>query len=526
MALRPPIVSTILDSRSRVSPDMIAKLCLQTVNCIPIRSAGLLEPRIVGKSSTDSAQILNDLPRQGTRDQLQQLFKVKVFFVHRTVRDFLQDTEEGREILQHDEITLEAQTIRFLKALVAGAVALHCPQTAEVYVPAVEDFLGILHNLHWFMSGTMEKYRQWEEVVILLQNLFHHHALSEYSKFDFLGLTASYGFHCFVSKSVMELEDKALVPPGYENYLLCCATERDTNYFDTPLTDNRDIVMARRHAMLRTKNLVEWLLERGADPNRKFLRYGQFLWECTPFMNFLGGVIIQLRNVELKQLREVEYDWFLNVVKTFIEAGANLDSVGYVFHGKFFESYAFPYEGQAEFIPVFLSEMNAAHVIQEILETFHNTDAELAPTLDHDKFVAAKKPKRITLAARGAMDFKDHLSEAETVLDLKFSKLVAVTDEDSMLLTNLVKTNDWRDHKSGLNPFEQREFEDILQRGRPVDLIDYMEQVGVFLPSTEGKEDYPPRLPGEPQTKRYTELELLCGHFPEGQYPPHTWFQD
>ena len=526
MAFHSSLVSAILDSRSKVSPERLAKLCIQTVSRIHIRAAGLLEISIPGEPSSDTDQMLSDLRRQGTRDQFDKLLRMEISFVHRTARDFLLETAEGREILKHDEISLEVQTIRLLRALAAGAVALRSPLTAGMFEPDIEKFLRILVKLEDSMSDNIEKYQKWKEMMVLLQDLFHHNALLGYSRLDFLGLAASHGFESIVSRSVMDLEEKALLPQGYENYLLRCAAEWYAEGGYRHLTDNEDIVMARWHAMFKAKSLVGWLLERGADPNAKFHHFDQLLSECTPFMTFLGNAIDQLKHWVLrdKHFLDIMYEWFVSVTKSFIDADANLDSVGYAFSGEKFGSYALPAADMTHLIPVLLSEMNAAHMIQDTLEIFHNFDAKFAASLDLAKFVAAKKSKRVTLAAWGVVGPLNRDKRPYNVLDLKFQNVVAVTEEDSLVLTDLLNTI-WKVYESGRSPFEQSEFEGILQRGRPVEFRDYMEQVGVFLPDIP-EHEYPPSFPGEPQTKRYTVYEAGDKLHSEGQYPPHTWFRD
>ncbi|KAI9658091.1 MAG: hypothetical protein M1821_002751 [Bathelium mastoideum] len=520
LGVNPSIVSTILDSRSRIAPDQIVKMCHQTVNRIHLRSAGLLETRI---------SILDDTCKQGTRDQLEKLLKTEISFIHRTARDFLLETESGKEIMKHDEIGFEAQTIRLLKALAAGAVTLHCPLTAGLYVPPVEGFLESLHNLQWPMSG-IEEYQHWEDFVVLLQELFQHNALCTNSQFDFLGLAASYGFAIFVAKSLVKMKEKAMVPPEYMNYLLRCASSWEPNHAVRSNYDRRSIAMIRWHAMLRAKILVKWLLEVGADPNAHFRLEGEFLWECTTFTTFIGRISDELMYAtEDTQRRKVAYDWFVSNAKIFIEAGANLNSVGYIFYGEVFDHEVLLDEHLdehlAELTPVFLSEANAAYLIQHILETFHNIDPELDDALDNSKFSEAKSSNRITLAGWAMLDFEDELKEQYKVPYLKFNNLVAVTEEDSVLLTDLFRRN-WRKHESGRNPFEPSDLKGILQRGRQVDFIEYMEQSGVFLLRTTEKEDYPPRLPGETLTKRYTTREIRSKRYPRDEFPSHTWFQD
>ena len=527
LGLNSSVVDTILQSRSRVSPFKIAELCHQTASRVGLRSAGLLELRLSSRDAVDIDQRLIELRPDADKlgKQLEELLKIDVAFVHRTARDFLLDTEKGKDLLKYDEISVEDQTIRLMKALLAGAVALSTLPTAGLYMPDLEDFLDILHNLQCFMFNKDKEFKQWEETLHLLRDLHEHNVLFSQQQLNFIYIAASYGFDLFVLQTVLAMEEKAAVPKLFESHLLDCASTWLREHSREPFPWGSEYLPVGRHyAMRRAKRLVDWLVDGGADPNARFYRFGQFLWEPTPLMTFLGNVVNQMRfQSEDKKMLEIEYSWYVGVVTRFLEAGANLDKPGYIFRGDAFEHDMIPPEGLAALSPVFLIEINGAYLIQRILDDFHRKDASLSEHLANSRLEAASKTRHIALAGWCVLESPELPRVNAIVLDLKFTNLVEVAKDDSLDLTKLFEPG-WSTWTSDRNPFEKGRFEEILRRGRSLNFKEHMEAVGIFVPESE-KADHEPVVPGELSTSRYTSWDIFFELY-DGDFPSHNWFKD
>jgi hypothetical protein len=166
---------------------------------------------------------------------------------------------------------------------------------------------------------------------------------------------------------------------------------------------------------------------------------------------------------------------------------------------------------------VFLSEINAAYLIQELLEHCDFKDSEIDSSFIHLRVIEATKRNRVILAGWVRWDT---VGAPEPV----FEGLVVVTEMDSIYLTSLFK-GDWRNDPGSKNPFENHEFQGILQRGREVSFDKFMEEAGIFLPgSTE--ESYPPRLPGTSLTDHYSAKDVHDMLEAGLELPQHTWFRD
>lgn len=517
LGANPTTLSTILDSRLYVPPEVIVKLCLQTANRIEVRSAGLLELSVDDMSeddmseydmseddmsvddmsiddmstdengssdnSVDIAHVMSELPKKTTRDQLDVLLGLRVSFIHRTVHDFLLETEQGRELLRHDEINTNTRTIRYLRGLAAGGVALNSSLTAGVYAPELKYLLDVLRGVQDFVWNSREENRQRKEFVSssseenlqrkefadILLDLFDNNALTtEYEGFDLLGRMASYGFDDVVIPALVKLKENGTLSTDYCNYLLCCASDGNTGCREDQMFASGDITVAGLPSMLGAKMIIEWLVRRGANPNGNFPWHKSSLCEQTQFMILLCYGINELskRNYMEEQTLHQHYDWFVGIVRSFIDAGANLDSVCYSFHKEESASCSISYRNDEDepLVPVFLSGKNAASMIGEALDIFHNTDSQLSNILDNEKLTAAKEFSRVELAAVLQLRaFEDGI-----IHDID-KKTVVISEEDSLTLADLFKV-DWRDRPSGRNPFEESYFEGILQRGRQVDL--------------------------------------------------------
>ncbi len=320
-----PTVTAILDSRSKITDGELVRLCLRTCGQLQVRCADLLELQSYDGDTVDLDDIKSDTAKGAIMNgALERLLEINIAFVHRSARDFLLDTREGQSILNLEEITLEAQTMRYLRAAAATSFILRGPSFKR-HVPGVEEFLGVLYVLLPSMSRAEETYKNWELLLLHLQDLFGHNVLLALTCTDFLGLAASYGFHVFVEASLKKLEKSSGITATYVNYILYEASSWVRNVdFDLGSDDQAFRSSVLENSIYRHGALVDWLLAYGADPNAPVGRSTAHIKEPTAFMRFLRTARDVLDSKPV-------YQCFLSTMKRFLDSGANLASLAYSF---------------------------------------------------------------------------------------------------------------------------------------------------------------------------------------------------
>jgi len=517
-------VTAILDSRSEVTDSELVKLCLKTCRQVQVRCAGLLELRTRGRDTFDLDDIKSDIAAKGgiINDALKRLLKIEINFVHRTARDFLLDTKEGQSILKCEEITLEDQALRYLRAVAAASVILRNVPEIGTYGPAIEAFMEGLNGALPSMSRTEESYKDWELLLLKFQDLFDHDVLLAYDCTDFLGLAASYGFHVFVEASLKKLDPSSGITATYVNYMLYNASSLGVldlgSIFYSHDQDFQSSVI--QHAIYRKIALVDWLLAYGADPNAGVGGSTLNLWEQTAFMRFLNvaqGEIIE-DDHENNPDRKPVFQWILSTMKQFLESGANLGSLAYSRWNNGEEhrinSFGDIYNDKV----MMLLEMNAAYLIQEILTDIKRVEPTLDISWHQESILSTPKIRRPAILSRCTIP-EGKQGQEVTLEFFSFRTVVTLHEEDSKALAMILEKS-YTEKEEEIN----KQLEAMWRRGEELNFQQYMEQRGVLPPSSQ-KGSYPPTPTGEPSVKRPTRHEVVWGKG-DTSYPPLPWFRE
>jgi hypothetical protein len=523
LAFNQSTVNAILESRSKVSEGELARLCLRTCNQLQVRCAGLLELRTKRGDTFDLDDIKSDIAAEGEviNDALERLSRIEINFVHRTARDFLLDTKEGQSILNCEEITLEDQALRYLRAVTAASVILRNVPAIR-YVPGIETFMGRLNGLLPSMSRTVESYTDWERLLLNFQDLFDHNVLLPYECTDFLGLAASYGFHVFVEASLKKLDPSSGITATYVNYILYNVSSLGyLNLGSVFYSHDQDFQSSIiRHAIYRKSALVDWLLAYGADPNARLGGSTLGLWERTTFMRFLNVALSEIDAHENNPDCKLVCQWILSTMKQFLESGANLGSLAYSlwYNGAEYriDELSVRYDDRV----MLLLEMNAAYVIQEILAYMKRLEPSLDVSWHQQSILSA--PKIIRPAILGPCTILEGERVQEASLEALNSRTVVTLPEgDSMPLAMILEKSYTEREEEEIN----KQLEAMWRRGEELNFCQYMEQRGVLRPRSR-KGSYPPTPTGEPSVERLTLREVGALEDPNADYPPLPWFRE
>jgi hypothetical protein len=527
LALNQSTVTAILDSRSKVSADELVRLCLKTCGQLQVRCAGLLELRIWRGDTFDLDDIKSDIAAKevSINGALERLSDIKIKFVHRSARDFLLDTREGQSILGCEEITLEDQALRHLRAVAAASVILRNVPGIASYDPSIEAFLEILYKLLPSMSRTEELYKDWERLLRTCQDLFDYNVLQACSCTDFIGLAASYGFHVFVEASLKKLDQSSGTTTTYMNYILDKVSSWSF-LFDNPgifWADQDFQSSIVQHAIYRYSALVDLLLAYGADPNARLGYSKRNLCEQTPFMQFLAVVQDQIQNNrENERACKPVYQWILSTIRRFLDSGANLGGFAHSFWYAGVEYWKLEIDFYGKKMGLLL-EMNAAYLIQEILTYIKRVEPSLDVSWHQESILLTPKIRRPAILGRltsPKVRPMQEILEATT-----FRTVVMLPEEDSKALATILENSYGPREMKEINEINE-ELEAMGQRGEELYFQEYMEQRGV-LPPRRYKGSYPPTPTGEPPVWRvswyetpkfFRDINVI--------YPPLPWFRE
>ena len=517
-------VTAILDSRSKVSAGELARLCLRTCNQLQVRCAGLLELRTWTEDTLDLDDIKSDIAAKGetSNGALERLLDIEIDFVHRTARDFLLDTGEGQSILKCEEITLEDQALRDLRAAAAASVIMRNVPRIGRYVPSIKCFMEGLNVLLPSMSRTEESYKNWERLLLNFQDLFDHNILLTCSCYDFLGLAASYGFHVFVEASLKKLDPSSGITATYVNYILCNASGLKCWHRGDFYSEDRDFRSSViRHAIYRNSALVDWLLAYGADPNVRLGSSTRRLWEETAFMRFLYDVRIKnIGHLGNNRDRKPLCQWILSTMKRFLESGANLGSLAYSLWCDGFEDRIDELSVLCDDCGVkLLLEMNSAYLIHETVAHIKRFEPHLDVSWHEESILSTPKIKRPVMLCRCIVS-RGRTHRIATVKELRFRTIVTLHEEQSKALATILEMLT----DTNIKELHQQ-LEAMWQRGEELDFYQYMEQRGMLPPSSQ-KGSYPPTPTGEPSVKRVTAWDIRKSGPINASYSPLPWFRE
>lgn len=220
VATEKPFLERYLNQNSCPSNREVESLCIRTMEVVSIRSAGLLE--VSGKEK------LKSHPRE-----LRYLDEVKVRFVHRTARDFLLDTENGRSLWQTPGVSPADIYARILKACILRAQLLRNHQ----------DFSWrIRSRLEPFLTSTAQTQdadsRQEEELLESIKTAFLKQTLIlkprapeiKSTEVEFFRLAGTMGFSSYVIKclGIMKQADAHRAQAMAAQILLACSVNLNT----------------------------------------------------------------------------------------------------------------------------------------------------------------------------------------------------------------------------------------------------------------------------------------------------------
>jgi len=533
LAFNQSTVTAILDSRSKVSAGELARLCLRTCNQLQVRCAGLLELRTWRGDTLDLDDIKSDSAAKGetSNGALERLLVIEIDFVHRTARDFLLDTKEGQSILKCEEITLEDQALRYLRAFAAASVILrNLPATICRFLPAIEPFLKELYKLLPSMSRTEESYKNWERLLLNFQGLFDHNVLLASDGNDFLGLAASYGFHVFVEASLEKLDPSSGMTATYLSYILYQVSSWWWGILGSSFySDDQEFLSSvTRHAINRNSALVDCLLAYGADPNAQLGYSTRCLVGQTAFMQFLDFAQDEIIEdaLENNPARKPVCQWILATIKRFLKSGANLGSLtlSIRYNGEKHERYTFRDKDNNKWM--MLLEMNASYLIQENLAYIKRVEPTLDVSWHQESILSTPKIRRSAILGRCAFPegrpiIYPTLEDLEDLEAYSFRTVATSHEEDSKALAKILEKSYTRMDREEIN----QQLEAIWRRGKEVNFRQYIEQRGVLAPSNQ-KGNYPPTPTGEPPVKRVTLFEARILKDLNAPYPPLPWFRE
>jgi hypothetical protein len=240
MAADPCLADAILDESTSVTPEEFGKKCYAIIKRLETRCAGLLE--VSPKTAA-------------------------VSFIHRSVKEFLDNTAEGQSMMQHDRRNFETRLSSLLKADIAMLRIRVSPHyhlytrgwEIEGGLPSTASYVNKIHHLlhhSWLSTKTAI------DLTYLCEAVYETGGWSAGSPADslfvpdFLTLTSWVGFIEFNSAAVQQLQGRSplgKLSESYKSHLLSWAFLRSgmTNNFNPHDWFDR----------------IEWLLNENADPS-------------------------------------------------------------------------------------------------------------------------------------------------------------------------------------------------------------------------------------------------------------------
>ena len=316
--------SSIVD-RNQIPPnEHLAKDCVEVMQRARVRCAGFLEfsPYPPNKVAAESGVGRNDQNRETCpygghdhtcRNELDRVrHHLKFKFVHRTARDFLSSTEDGRDILSASGRSYKDNCVQVIRGAIA-ALSIHNGDEKDPH-----RFENILEALTSLDDRTTDDPEQDSDLVESLRRLYEKLDLAEEYQRDFLGCMASCGRIGFVRSEVQKVSSQRYL----YNLLDCTA-----NWPAAAASPRFGFTIDSR-AHWTKPELVGDILSQGADPNscgfspNKFFRRLERLQ--TPFTTFLIRTIdftpkFEGAGSKVQYVNEVH-----QVIKKFLDSGVRL----------------------------------------------------------------------------------------------------------------------------------------------------------------------------------------------------------
>jgi len=257
------------------------------------RCAGLLEvvedisPDASSDASSDTASADGKSEKDTVRSELEDFSRrMRVSFIHRSAREFLRETDAGRQILSHCSKSDEERWSDLIRATMAQSILSHSdPVPIPIDWPEAIEGLGHSECIMQGFAAAREVLSQQTEfrLLDLYGKSVQPDFKSNHKSVVFLCLAAKFGHCAYVRFHVEQLElQYGHIPTESKTRLLqsaSCWPRSWMNYFYTIDCGHFETTIPGKH------KLISWLLENGADPNSKVVQRSKE-YE-TPFALFL-----------------------------------------------------------------------------------------------------------------------------------------------------------------------------------------------------------------------------------------------
>jgi hypothetical protein len=249
-ALDSSVQEGFLEGGTRLDMDAMKSKCQLAIDHIQTKCGGILECTLL-----DSEYIPAE---PGPYDALVQFLFLEVNFIHRCAKDFLLDTEEGSQILAHDQSIKHDRLINLLRADLVT-----CQMFKIVNKKTLKPPFSIGRFLTW-IAGLRDAFpaARTNELLSTTQRIYNNCAIPYFhcanvplslcqKKPDFHLILAQRQFLDVLPPMLEELRD-SLDVKSIRHVLLCRL---------------RDDSLQQEH--MEQKLAVDWLLEHGVDPNMR-----------------------------------------------------------------------------------------------------------------------------------------------------------------------------------------------------------------------------------------------------------------
>jgi len=250
----------------------LIRLCRVVEKRLAVRCAGLLEINgETGGTASDDTIASGESDQDTALSELKDLSrKLQISFIHRSAREFLLETDAGRQILCHCSKSYEERWSDLIRATMAQVI-LSEPNLRPGDIYWEEEIERLSHSGLIMQGFAAAREALSEQTKFKLLDLYGKTVQQDFKNINtsiaFLCLAARFGHYAYVRYHVEQLESQyGRIPTECKTRLLHSASTwymRWSIYFDMygcRLFEN----------MTPGKNkLISWLLENGADPNSK-----------------------------------------------------------------------------------------------------------------------------------------------------------------------------------------------------------------------------------------------------------------
>lgn len=252
----------------------LVRLCRVLEKRLTVRCAGLLEIVEDTRDTSSDATIASRGSGQDTAlSELKDLSrKMRVSFIHRSAREFLRETDAGRQMLSHCSKSDEERWSDLIRATMAQAI-LSEPNPASRGIDWREAIERLSHSERIMQGFAAARETLSEQTEFRLLDLYGKTVQQDFKSINasvtFLCLAARYGHYAYVRYHVEQLESQyGRIPTESETRLLYSAS--------TWLMGWRPHFYMGGYSHIEKmtpekSKLISWLLGNGANPNSKIV---------------------------------------------------------------------------------------------------------------------------------------------------------------------------------------------------------------------------------------------------------------